>query len=344
MTDVSVEVDSKAESRDPVIEDGCSNSETPWYLETFFTNFMAGAASSAITEMFMAPFERVKLLLQLQNSAKKFKEGARYKGIFATFKRVYVEQGVLSFWRGNSASLMRCLPYQALNFSLKDKFREIVNASDGRSNFSTHLLTNLVSGGLAGSCALAVIYPFDYARTRLAVETGKGKNREFRTVRQTLIQTYKADGRLGLYRGFYCSIIGVFVYRSVYFGIFDTGYESRPPEYQNSLWYEFVLADLAGVIGSTVSYPFDTVRRSMMMQSGSGVKRYRNYRHCCTKIYRKQGFRGFYQGGFINGVRGLGGALMLVLYERIQTYFTKLNPHACKVSDKFYVDSHQCLH
>ena len=34
---------------------------------------------------------------------------------------------------------------------------------------------------------------------------------------------YRADGVVGLYRGFTVSIIGIFIYRSLYFGGYDAG-------------------------------------------------------------------------------------------------------------------------
>ena len=35
------------------------------------------------------------------------------------------------------------------------------------------------------------------------------------------LKIYKTDGLIGLYRGFFVSIQGIFVYRAAYFGLFD---------------------------------------------------------------------------------------------------------------------------
>lgn len=45
----------------------------------------------------------------------------RYSGIANTFVRVYREQGLLSFWRGNMTSVLRYFPSQALTFALNDQ-------------------------------------------------------------------------------------------------------------------------------------------------------------------------------------------------------------------------------
>jgi solute carrier family 25 (adenine nucleotide translocator) protein 4/5/6/31 len=36
------------------------------------------------------------------------------------FTRVYKEEGVLAFWRGNWANVIRYFPTTAINFSVKD--------------------------------------------------------------------------------------------------------------------------------------------------------------------------------------------------------------------------------
>ena len=47
--------------------------------------------------------------------------------------------------------------------------------------------------------------------------------RQFTSLIDCMKQTTKKDGLLGLYKGFTISIIGITAYRSVYFGVFDTG-------------------------------------------------------------------------------------------------------------------------
>lgn len=36
------------------------------------------------------------------------------------FSRVYTEEGILAFWRGNMANVIRYFPTTAINFSVKD--------------------------------------------------------------------------------------------------------------------------------------------------------------------------------------------------------------------------------
>jgi len=72
------------------------------------------------------------------------------------------------------------------------------------------------------------------------------------------------------------------------------------------------------------SYPLDTVRRRLMMQSGrvdaSGNKEvlYNGTLDCFKKIFANEGgFSAFFKGAGANVLRGMGGSLVLVMYDEI---------------------------
>jgi len=77
----------------------------------------------------------------------------------------------------------------------------------------------LAAGGIAGSIGLLIVYPLDFARTRLGVDVGKDHSqRQFSGLSDCMKQIYRTDGFAGLYRGFPVSVGGIFVYRALYFG------------------------------------------------------------------------------------------------------------------------------
>ena len=85
----------------------------------FVLDFIAGGISAAVSKTIVAPLERVKILLQIQDAQKFIPKDQQYKGIVDCFSRVYQEQGVVSFWRGNVVNVIRYFPTQALNFAFK---------------------------------------------------------------------------------------------------------------------------------------------------------------------------------------------------------------------------------
>ena len=64
----------------------------------FAADLMAGGVAGAISKTAVAPIERVKLLLQTQDSNPRIKSGeiSRYTGIGNCFTRVSAEQGAHS--------------------------------------------------------------------------------------------------------------------------------------------------------------------------------------------------------------------------------------------------------
>jgi solute carrier family 25 (adenine nucleotide translocator) protein 4/5/6/31 len=189
----------------------------------FVRDFFIGGISAAVSKTAVAPIERVKLILQVQDANKNIPEDKRYKGIGDCFSRVYKEQGFLSLWRGNLANVIRYFPTQALNFAFKDTYKKYLNPYDSRKQPGMFFLGNMASGGAAGATSLTFVYPLDFARTRLAADVGKGGQREFTGLVDCLSKIMKSDGVYGLYRGFGISVVGIIAYRAAYFGMFDTG-------------------------------------------------------------------------------------------------------------------------
>jgi solute carrier family 25 (adenine nucleotide translocator) protein 4/5/6/31 len=84
-------------------------------------DFLLGGTAAAVSKTVAAPIERVKLLLQNQGEQSAITK--KYTGIIDVFVRVPQEQGILAFWRGNMANVLRYFPTQALNFMFKDYYK-----------------------------------------------------------------------------------------------------------------------------------------------------------------------------------------------------------------------------
>ncbi len=65
------------------------------------------------------------------------------------------------------------------------------------------------------------------------------------------------------------------------------------------------------------SYPLDTIRRRMMMTSGSGVN-YKSMFDAGSQIVAKEGTKSLFKGAGANILRGVAGAGVLSLYDKLQ--------------------------
>ena len=63
----------------------------------------------------------------------------------------------------------------------------------------------------------------DYTRTRLAADAKNASGqRQFNGIVDVYVKTIKSDGFKGLYRGFCTSCVCLFIYRGLYFGLYDS--------------------------------------------------------------------------------------------------------------------------
>ncbi|GMS78552.1 hypothetical protein PENTCL1PPCAC_727, partial [Pristionchus entomophagus] len=298
------------------------DSSSPDGTRKFLLNFAAGGASAALSRTVVGPIDRVKILLQLQNAQPTIGENERYKGIGDCLRRVVKEQGVLSLWRGNGINVIRIFPQQALNFAFKDTYRSIIDV-DKNASLWLNLASNLAAGGAAGATSLTVIYPLDFARTRLASDIGRSKEqREFTGLVDCTRKIVKSDGIAGLYRGFFSSIQGIIIYRACYFGLYDTIVETAVKDKkQLNFFVAWGIGQCTVVTSGLVCYPWDTVRRRMMMQSGRTDVLYKNTFDCWKNVYAQEGgFKAFYKGALSNVFRGMGSALVLAFYSEIMKH------------------------
>jgi solute carrier family 25 (adenine nucleotide translocator) protein 4/5/6/31 len=72
----------------------------------------------------------------------------------------------------------------------------------------------------------------------------------------------------------------------------------------------------------TISFPLDTIRRKLMMQSGrkgTNVEiKYANTADCFRKTLAEEGVTGFFKGNLSNIWRSVGSSLVLVMYDSIK--------------------------
>jgi len=290
----------------------------PFDPVSFAKDFLAGGIAAAISKTAVAPIERVKLLLQVQAASKQIAADQQYKGMVDCFVRIPKEQGFAAYWRGNLANVIRYFPTQALNFAFKDKYKQIfLGGVDKNTQFWRFFAGNLASGGAAGATSLCFVYPLDFARTRLGADVGKTGKREFKGLGDCLVKIFKADGITGLYRGFAVSVQGIIIYRAAFFGLYDT---AKGMTGKTNILVSWMIAQCVTTVSGIISYPFDTVRRRLMMQSGrkGGEVMYTGTLDCWKKIAKNEGGGAFFKGAFSNVLRGTGGALVLVMYDEIQ--------------------------
>jgi len=289
----------------------------------FMVDFLMGGVAAAVSKTAAAPIERVKLLIQNQDEMLRAgRLDRKYDGIGECFSRTAKNEGIMSLWRGNTANVIRYFPTQALNFAFRDTYKSMFAFKKERDGYAKWMAGNLASGGAAGATSLLFVYSLDYARTRLANDAKSaakgGGGRQFNGLVDVYRKTLASDGIAGLYRGFGPSVLGIVVYRGLYFGMYDS---LKPVILVGPLEGSFLASFLLGwgvTTGAGIaSYPLDTIRRRMMMTSGEAVK-YSGSMDAARKIFAAEGVRSFFKGAGANILRGVAGAGVLSIYDQVQ--------------------------
>lgn len=334
-----------AESTAPVVTKQQQQQQPP-RTKPQWRQAVAGAGAGAVSRTLLAPVERVKLLQQLQGSVHL---GGPHSAV-AVARKIYTEEGFWAFWRGNLPNVLRVSGTSAINFTCMDYYkRAAVAPIIERFIVQRHaavtaqqierrrkLATSFISGGLAGATATTILYPIEFVRTRLAMDLGVGggtsgnvKPRQYTGMRDVMRSIIHTDGVLGFYQGYGIALVGGVVYRIILLGGYDAWkgellfrkkrLQRQGTETKVSLsWGErIVSAQIISLTAGTVAYPFDSVRRRMMMQSGRQDRLYRNSIHCIRTVWSAEGLRGFYLGLGPNLLRSIGSTLLLVGYDRI---------------------------
>merc|ERR1712039_898034 len=296
-------------------------------MQQVLQDLMIGGISGAITKTAMSPIERVKLLMQTQDSNPKVLSGEipKYTGIGDCFKRMGTEQGVAAFWRGNLVNCIRYAPQQGSALAFNDAIKQLFPKYNPKTQFWQSFGVNLMSGGLAGGIANTICYPFDFARTRLASDVGKGK-KTFNGIMDCIMKTVRNSGVTGLYRGWSITVAGAFVYRAGQLGTFAQIMAMNPYKEDKGMvgmLAAFVCAQVARNAVMPFNYPFDTVRRRVMLESEKppAERTYKGSFDCAKQIMAKEGFKGMYKGMIPELARGVGGSMVIVAYDRIKEIF-----------------------
>jgi len=288
---------------------------------SFVEDFVLSGTAAVTSKTIAAPIERVKMIVQNQEEMIRRGTLSGPLSSVGAFNWIRTNEGTAALWKSNFTNCLRYFPTQALNFAFKGQVKKLEFCrSDKKDSYLVSTSKNIAAGGIAGTGSLTFVYSLDYARTRLANDlksTKKGGGeRQYSGLIDVYKQTLATDGPVGLYRGFVISAVGIFVYRGLYFGLYDSIMPLFPKE-SVSLPLRFAVGYGVTVLAGLASYPIDTIRRRMMMTSGNKELQYKSSIDCGVQIVNKEGIKSLFKGAGANILRGVAGAGVLAGFDTV---------------------------
>ncbi|EME42103.1 hypothetical protein DOTSEDRAFT_63982 [Dothistroma septosporum NZE10] len=135
----------------------------------------AGFFSAIPMTLITAPFERVKIILQIQGQ-KELKPGEkpRYSGGMDVVRQLYKEGGIRSVYRGSFMTLARDGPGSAAYFATYEVIKRRLTPKDPETGKPGQLsLTAIMTaGGAAGVAMWTAVFPVDTVKSRLQSAEG----------------------------------------------------------------------------------------------------------------------------------------------------------------------------
>jgi hypothetical protein len=279
---------------------------------------LAGGTAGMVARTCIAPIERIKILFQIQKGT------SNYGQLLGS---VLKKEGPLSMWKGNSAAIIRVIPYTAFQFTAYEQFSMLLAPpnTQQQSNLDKGLRA-IMAGSLAGCVACALTYPLDMVRARMALQNEGIAATQYRGVFHALRSIAKSEGPRALYRGISPTLGGVAPYTGLKFASYGMAKSvavalvpGAEKEEDLAAWARAGAGAAAGSIALTFVYPFDVVRRRFQTHPGpepyadSMVAAFRN-------IWQQEGVRrGLYRGLSLNYIKTIPNvAIYMSLYDVIK--------------------------
>uniref|UniRef100_A0A8D0L654 Mitochondrial coenzyme A transporter SLC25A42 n=1 Tax=Sphenodon punctatus TaxID=8508 RepID=A0A8D0L654_SPHPU len=292
--------------------------------KSILNSLISGALAGAVSKTAVAPLDRTKIIFQVSLRrilfAPFFSASHLISNFFSSFR-------FLSLWRGNSATMVRVIPYAAIQFCAHEEYKQLLGSYYGFQGKTLTPLPRFLAGSMAGITAAMVTYPLDLVRARMAVTPKE----MYSNIVHVFIRISREEGLKTLYRGFAPTILGVIPYAGLSFFTYESlkkmhaDHSGRPQPYPVE---RLLFGACAGLIGQSASYPLDVVRRRMQTAGVTGHA-YSTIFLTMQEIIREEGLvRGLYKGLSMNWVKGpVAVGISFTTFDLMQILLRKLNLH-----------------
>ncbi|KAI3368307.1 hypothetical protein L3Q82_008016 [Scortum barcoo] len=243
---------------------------------TALDSLLCGAFAGAVAKTVIAPLDRTKIIFQDWENVKGIylcllltRHVHNPQEAFRLIYCTYMKDGLLSLWRGNSATMVRVMPYAAIQFCSHEQYKKGLGSYYGYQGKALPPFPRFLAGSLAGTTAAMLTYPLDMVRARMAVTARE----MYSNIVHVFVRISQEEGVKTLYRGFTPTILGVIPYAGITFFTYETLKKLHTEKTKRSQPYPYerlAFGACAGLIGQSASYPLDVVRRRMQTAGVTG--------------------------------------------------------------------------
>ncbi|WVF70310.1 hypothetical protein IAT40_005099 [Kwoniella sp. CBS 6097] len=285
-------------------------------------SFIQGGIAGGIGAYAVYPIDLVKTRLQNQRST--VVGEVLYRNAGDCIRKVYAnEGGIRAFYRGVMPQLVGVAPEKAIKLTVNDFVRK--KATDPETG-RIALPYEILAGGLAGGCQVAVTNPLEITKIRLQMAGEITRAEGGSAVPRGALHIIKQLGLVGLYKGAIACFWRDIPFSMIYFSSYahlkkDLFHEGRRGKVL-SFGELLMAAGIAGMPAAYLTTPADVIKTRLQTQARAGQTVYKGVVDGFKKVLQEEGVKALYKGGIARVIRSSPQfAVTLACYELLSKNF-----------------------
>ncbi|KAH7365512.1 hypothetical protein KP509_18G032100 [Ceratopteris richardii] len=268
------------------------------------------ALCSSVSRSVVAPLERLKLLSMVNLNYTK-------DGLPATFAKIWNEDGITGFFRGNLLNVVSIAPTKVVEYLVYTCLEDFMKNKNDRNVGDKE---KMLMGSIATMSGTFVSHPIDTVRTALAVQVNGAQKGILKTTQAILDR----KGLWGLYQGVIPNMIRVAPYAAINFVLYDElkkWYHRRTgPGGELGLLSSIFCGVLSGAAAQVALYPLETVQRHLQAHAAEKSSlAYQNMFDALRIIIQDGGVSALYAGLLPSTLKLVpAAAVSILVYEALQ--------------------------
>ncbi|KAJ2784413.1 hypothetical protein H4R18_001123 [Coemansia javaensis] len=252
-------------------------------------SYLGGFAACG-ANFFTHPLDLLKVRLQTVKGS----PGAGGGRLAHVVGSIYSQQGVLGFYNGISAAVLRQMTYSMARFATYDWMKKALTKEDGTLPFYRMATAGVTAGAVGGVCGT----PADIVLVRLQNDGALApeKRRNYKNAFDGLFRIAREDGVGGLFKGVVPNVSRAILMTGAQLCSYDAFKELllATPYFREGLLVQFTASLMSGFVSTTITSPFDVVKTRVM--NAGPASPYRNLAHALVLIVREEGVPALYKG------------------------------------------------
>lgn len=170
-------------------------------------HFVCGGLAACSATLAIQPLDTLRTRFAAQGEPKV------YRNLRQAVVTMYKTEGLLSFYRGLTPTIVAVFPYAGFQFAFYNIFQKIYVYMVPPTETSTGNFKNLVCGSFAGIISKTCTYPFDLFKKRLQVggfeqaRSAFGEVRTYKGFADCAWRILQEEGFIGFFKGFSPSML-----------------------------------------------------------------------------------------------------------------------------------------